>query len=451
MFSRLLTNLDRSRKLNRRRPSGPARMTFETLENRVVMSANAGALPAVSGATTVAVAPQLPPSPFTYDASTKTVRIAGDSGDNWGSARVDGKGTASLYDDVLTVSVNRGGMNFFSQQFNLYNANGTVAVSALSFSGGNGNDTFNNVTAVPSTLKGEGGNDSLYGGLARNVIEGGDGNDYIVGNGQDDVLIGGAHADRIFGGAGHDTIDAGGGEDYVEDLEGNNNVDGGAERDVIVTGVGNDTIAGGEGDDEIMAGDGLNVVRGSAGNDVVRGGRDFDTIYGDAGVDQIWGSYGNDLLDGGDDTDYLYGGWGHDSLFGRGGDDFLYGGGDDDALLGGDDDDLIRGEAGNDMAMGGNGHDTVCGDEGNDILSGGDGEYSPTQGFRLGEINDWNFDELYGGEGEDQFWLGDKKFAWLWLDSAEDAAAGDRVNEIGWAGFVGGTWDLGFGHLKGRR
>jgi hypothetical protein len=64
MFSRLLTNLDRSRKLNQRRPSAHARMTFETLENRIVMSANAGALPEVAGATTVAVAPQLPPSPF---------------------------------------------------------------------------------------------------------------------------------------------------------------------------------------------------------------------------------------------------------------------------------------------------------------------------------------------------------------------------------------------------
>jgi hypothetical protein len=65
MFSRLLTNLDRSRKLNQRRPSAHARMTFETLENRIVMSANATAVvPVATGATTVAVAPQLPPSPF---------------------------------------------------------------------------------------------------------------------------------------------------------------------------------------------------------------------------------------------------------------------------------------------------------------------------------------------------------------------------------------------------
>jgi Ca2+-binding RTX toxin-like protein len=139
------------------------------------------------------------------------------------------------------------------------------------------------------------------------------------------------------------------------------------------------------------------------------------------------------------------------SFSGGDGNDFLYGGGGDDALLGGDDDDLLRGGTDNDMVLGGNGHDTVCGDEGNDILSGGDGTYSPTEGFRLGAISDWNFDELWGGEGNDTFWVADKKFPWLWLDSAEDAAAGDTVNEEGWLSFNGTVPTFDFGHLKGKK
>jgi Ca2+-binding RTX toxin-like protein len=72
----------------------------------------------------------------------------------------------------------------------------------LVFSGGAGNDFFENETHIRSRALGGAGDDVLIGGHARDVLEGGVGNDHIIGQ-SDDVCHGGGGDDTVGGGA-HD-------------------------------------------------------------------------------------------------------------------------------------------------------------------------------------------------------------------------------------------------------
>ena len=123
-------------------------------------------------------------------------------------------------------------------------------VEAVTFIGGDGNDTLTNSTDIRSSflaamvvirlpagqmttlstavlgsdnIVGGRGNDVLIGGLGDDVISGGGNNDRIfgsagqnrlIGNGGDDVIFGGDEADRIFGGPGIDQIYGLGGDDF---------------------------------------------------------------------------------------------------------------------------------------------------------------------------------------------------------------------------------------------
>lgn len=83
-------------------------------------------------------------------------------------------------------------------------------------------------------------------------------------------------------------------------------------------------------------------------------------------VEQIIGTNGRDMFKGGEHTDYFYGGEGQDVIHGNGGNDLLYGGDGLDVIWGGDGDDLISGGAGNDSLYGGKGNDVY-------LFSKGDG------------------------------------------------------------------------------
>ncbi len=76
------------------------------------------------------------------------------------------------------------------------------------------------------------------------------------------------------------------------------------------------------------------------------------------------GGAGNDRILGSDFNDTLKGGIGDDTLFGGVGDDIIYGGADDDTIYGG---------SGNDTIYGGSGNDIIYGDAGNDTITGGKG------------------------------------------------------------------------------
>lgn len=151
-------------------------------------------------------------------------------------------------------------------------------VESIEFSGRDGDDSFENLTSIPS------------------FAEGGDG---------DDVLIGGSSADLLYGDDGDDEID------------------------------------GGCGPDEIHGGDGSDVLSGGEQDDVIYGDGNSDTLHGDAGDDSLYGGSGGDSLYGDSGDDSLAGMKGDDGLFGGDGDDSLSGGQNEDRFLYQDDDTLV--------------------------------------------------------------------------------------------------------------
>ncbi|MGV3479222.1 MAG: calcium-binding protein [Sphingobium sp.] len=216
-------------------------------------------------------------------------------------------------DDILIVGENPYGADYLGDEGNDLLVGGQQD-DALS--GGAGEDT----------LKGDIGNDALYSGdfsgdpaQELDILEGGDGNDYLsIGYGD--------HAD---GGAGYDileidlsaastaiTIDfariAEGftiGGSVVQNIEQVVKMKGSAFDDTI-------TLSSTTQD--------LTSLRafGGGGNDHLEALSGQVSLYGESGNDTLIGASGQDSLDGGDGNDVLDGGFGEDELNGGFGDDF---------------------------------------------------------------------------------------------------------------------------------
>jgi Ca2+-binding RTX toxin-like protein len=161
-------------------------------------------------------------------------------------------------------------------------------------------------------------------GALPTTIDGGDGGDSLGGGNGSDRLEGGAGADRLEGGAGPDTLD------------------GGAGADSLTAGTGDDSLHGGDGDDTLTAGGGDDSLDGDAGADSLAGGEGTDTVDyaarggpvtvtldgqandGEAGendnaeasVENVTGGAGDDTLTGGDGDNVLTGGAGNDTIDG---------------------------------------------------------------------------------------------------------------------------------------
>ncbi|NCY01556.1 MAG: calcium-binding protein [Planctomycetia bacterium] len=286
-------------------------------------------------------------------------------------------------DDVVTVTVRQsrqGPLVVATLQTSERTSSRSVpasSVARIDFVALAGDDSFMNLTGVPSVVDGGSGDDRLVGGAGRDRLVGGAGKDWLEGRGGNDVLIGGDDDDRLEGGAGADSLDAGDG------------------MDALLGGAGADTMLGGGGDDLMDGGSGNDLMRGGDGEDVMHGGDGDDRLDGNGGTDKLWGGNGRDTLDGGPGIDTVDGDAGDDVL--RGGDDIdhLLGGDGDDVLFGGGDDDNVDGEAGNDLLYGDDGNDHVDGGSGNDVLYGGNGDDEV-----IGNLGN---DALFGGEGDD--WL----------------------------------------------
>ena len=79
-------------------------------------------------------------------------------------------------------------------------------VTKISFSGGGGEDSFENTTAKSSYVDGGAGADILKGGSGADRLYGGDGND---------ELLGGSGGDYLEGGLGKDILRGGGNDDWL--------------------------------------------------------------------------------------------------------------------------------------------------------------------------------------------------------------------------------------------
>jgi len=190
--------------------------------------------------------------------------------------------------------------------------------------------------------------DLIIGNNLGNIIDAGEGNNFVYGGGGDDIILAGSGNDLILGGAGDDTIDG---------QAGNNILSGGDGNDFITATDGDDVIDGGSGDDQIYAGDGNNNLTGGADNDYLATGE---------GNDVINGGDGNDIIDAGDGDDVLNGGNGVDLVIGQGSSE------GDEAVVG----DLFL-VTSNDTLIGADGNDTFkIGSEfiGTTVIIGGTSE-----------------------------------------------------------------------------
>ena len=138
------------------------------------------------------------------------------------------------------------------------------------------------------------GSDVVQGNSAANLLRGQAGNDTLYGGNNNDVLQGGSGADRLFGGAGADTLRGSTGQDRMI---------AGAGNDIVFGGAGNDRLNGASGRDKLIAG---------GGNDRLAGGTGADILRGESGNDRMFGHAGNDTLVGGNGVDTLTGGAGED-------------------------------------------------------------------------------------------------------------------------------------------
>jgi Ca2+-binding RTX toxin-like protein len=274
--------------------------------------------------------------------------------------------------------------------------------------------------AIPTSIDGGGGNDTITGGKGSEKLVGGAGNDSIDGNGGADLALMGSGDDTFVWdpGDGSDIVEGGDGTDTMlfngadvaervalsanrgrltflrdpgritmdtNDVE---NIDFAARGGADVVSVGDlrgtDVSAV---DLDLGAGDGSTdsvTVDGTDGNDRLDVGGDAGglTVAGGRALVTVQHSEPTDALVvaglGGDDTISAAGlaaGAVNLTLDGGSGDDTLAGGKGVDTLLGDDGNDSLDGNAGNDNGSMGSGDDTFVWDpgDGSDTVEGGDG------------------------------------------------------------------------------
>jgi Ca2+-binding RTX toxin-like protein len=162
-------------------------------------------------------------------------------------------------------------------------------------------------------FEGQGGNDTITGGIGIDALFGGDGNDIISGLGGNDGIDGGTGDDSLAGGDGNDTVLGQAGNDNLTGDNGNDTLQGGDGSDQLDGGAGSDTATYADSTTAVTVNiaDGLPEAGGFAAGDVLTGvenitGSSFnDVLIGDAGVNQITGGSGNDIIAGGAGRDTL--------------------------------------------------------------------------------------------------------------------------------------------------
>jgi Ca2+-binding RTX toxin-like protein len=167
----------------------------------------------------------------------------------------------------------------------------SAGITGITINSGNLNDLAWETAAVPTTIFGGDGNDTMIGGNASDVLIGCLGNDTYNGGGGADTMADGAFCT----GGGTDTVDYSSRTQSVfVTLDGNANDGEFGEGDNVGADIEN--ITGGSGDDDLTGSSAPNTILGNAGDDGIDGGP------------------GNDLLSGGNDDDLITGGAGADII-----------------------------------------------------------------------------------------------------------------------------------------
>jgi Ca2+-binding RTX toxin-like protein len=319
-----------------------------------------------------------------------------------------------------------------------------------------GDDTLRGWGDVDKVYGGA-GKDTLYGGSENDSLYGGDNNDVLWGDSENDLLDGGAGADELHGGAGHDTyvIDNSGDQIFEAANEGQDQAKVSAAsyilsdnvETMIFTGVGDFSGTGSSTANTITGGDGNDILSGLGGGDTLNGGKGADVLYGGAGVDTLDGGAGADIMDGGADNDsYVVDDVGDVIIEAAGaGNDYVsttlasytlaenlenlsYKGAGPFTGTGNEADNFMSGGGGDATLYGGGGDDKLFGGPGNNALYGGDGKDGISSGTTGGShaliVGGAGADSLYGGPGQ-----GQDTFAYTAL-SDSTVAAPDTIYEF---------------------
>ncbi|MFO1006479.1 MAG: cadherin domain-containing protein, partial [Planctomycetaceae bacterium] len=346
------------------------------------------------------------------------------------------KGTLTVYgtsrNDTITIRSSSG--------FIRIDANGSQSLTTIPASstpqinvnGGDGNDTItidSSVNAtIPTFLYGEGGNDTLTGGLGSDRLFGGIGNDLLNGKAGADSLNGEDGDDSlmidnldtsVIGGIGNDKVTVSGATgpislnlttSQIETVSAstsifNNlfdatgatwsvNITGGSGNDTLIGGDLNDTLTGGAGNDSLSGGSGNDTLTGGLGADAFDGGEGNDSltidnldtsVVGGVGLDKVTvsGATGGVTLNltAGQIETVLASSSTFNNTFDATGATWavsITGGSGNDTISGGNLNDTLTGGAGNDSLVGNGGNDTLTGGLGADAFDGGEGNDSLT-------------------------------------------------------------------------
>lgn len=224
-------------------------------------------------------------------------------------------------------------------------------LSKIQFIGTDSNDQITGqLDHLTNYIFGNAGYDQLHGNLtAKNVISGGNDDDFIYGGNNQDELNGDEGHDTLFGGSGLDLLRGGNGRDWLEGGDGSDQLEGGAGDDTLHGDNGDDLLIGGEGNDRLEGGEGVDHLIGGLGDDTFvvdeldtfeetdpNGGYDtlviaqsvdlatnnfeavtlngFEDYYakGDENNNELIGNSGNNFIDGRAGSDYMAGGFGND-------------------------------------------------------------------------------------------------------------------------------------------
>ena len=287
----------------------------------------------------------------------------------------------------------------------------------------------------------------IIGETLRDVLRGGDGDDFIYGGPGRDTIYGGGGNNTIFGGVGRDLIyGSDGGNDLIYGGPGNDRMWGLSGENTIFGGSGNNRFGGGPGDDLLVGGTGNDTIFGGPGNDTLYGGGGNNSLWGMRGDTLIFGGPGNDRIGGGRGDDTIHGGGGNNTIYGGLGNSLIYGGPGDDEIWGMDGDDTIYGGGGNNFIHGGNGDSVIHGGPGDDTLVGGPG--ADTFIFLFGDetalIRDFTFDDGDRLELEALLWGGGMDAEQV-LDRFARVRDGDTIIDFGRGDVItlAGVTDLG--------